>query len=80
LKGAFVIQDNDVAHGSPGYLGEGYINATVNSATHIVDGNVGVYALLSKKLLRLWRRPQVRAPTLHCSVTIRILTTTGFNR
>jgi outer membrane receptor protein involved in Fe transport len=35
LKGAYDIQANDVAHGRPGYSGEGYINIPINSAAAI---------------------------------------------
>jgi outer membrane receptor protein involved in Fe transport len=35
LKGAYDIQANDVAHGRPGYTGEGYINIPINSAAAI---------------------------------------------
>src|SRR5579863_3014776 len=35
LKGAYDIQANDVAHGRPGYTGEGYINIPIGSAAAI---------------------------------------------
>jgi outer membrane receptor protein involved in Fe transport len=35
LKGAYDIQANDVAHGRPGYSGEGYVNIPISSAAAI---------------------------------------------
>jgi iron complex outermembrane recepter protein len=35
LKGAYDIQANDVAHGRPGYSGEGYINIPIGTAAAI---------------------------------------------
>jgi iron complex outermembrane recepter protein len=35
LKGAYDIQANDVAHGDPGYTGEGFINIPIGSAAAI---------------------------------------------
>src|SRR3984957_8667322 len=35
LKGAYDVQANDVAHGRPGYTGEGFINIPIGSAAAI---------------------------------------------
>jgi iron complex outermembrane receptor protein len=35
LKGGYEVQANDVKHGRPGYLGQGYINIPLNSAAAI---------------------------------------------